>query len=378
MKSCSDEDSNTGDRSKMPLPWILRRYRDGDEQAILELLNTAFGKWHSLKYWKWWYTQNPAGSSVIWLAECDHKIIGHYGIVPITMKVGDAYVTGSFACDAAVHPDYQGKGLFSSIVNRMCLDAAENCIPLTYGFANTNSGPTYRRYERMGHVCFMIRMIRILDWEPLLSRLIRNECLAGTAATALRKLRRPESARASFAVETLSRFDERIDELWETLSNSYKLIVRRDLLYLNWRYVAHPEKDYTIYAAVKDHRILGYCILAREQRQNLRLGVVVDILGRPNVVDYLIRTAVQRFEQQGVHAVSAMMSERHPYTALFRRAGFIMQRPRNPALYVAINLPCSPIDEKEVYSQSLLLSQNRLLKEKSNWFMMSGDSDWPL
>jgi len=81
----------------MGFSWNLRKYRNGDEQAIFELLNIAYGKWHSLEYWKWKYKKNPAGSPIIWLAEHNNKIISHYGIIPIRMKVGNTYMTGSFS-----------------------------------------------------------------------------------------------------------------------------------------------------------------------------------------------------------------------------------------------------------------------------------------
>jgi hypothetical protein len=382
MKSCSDEDSNTGDRRKMPLPWILRRYRDGDEHAIFELLSTAFGerKWHSFEYWKWKYTKNPAGSPIIWLAESNNKIVGHYAIVPRIMKLGNAYMTGSSACDAATHPNYQGRGVFSSIVNRLCLDAGENGISIIYGFARRNLGPTYKRYEHMGHICFLRHMVRVLDWASLLPEFMHTKFLTRATGAAPR-IHRQRSQDAGLTVRAIDRFDERTDELWEQLSHSFKIIVKRDQSYLNWRYTANPEKRYTIHVALKGDRILGYCVLTQEQWRKLALGVIVDILGtqdHQNAVGCLIDNAVGYFEQQGVSGITSLMSEQHPYASLFRKAGFIVFPRRTAALYAAVNLPGSAIDEKEIYSQALLLSQNRLLKEKSNWFMMSGDSDWPL
>ncbi len=154
------------DKNKTDFSWNLRKYREGDELSIVDLLNTVFRKWRGLAYRKWWYKQNPAGSPIIWLAEHDNKIIGN------------TYLTGSFSCDAATHPEYQGKRVFSSVVNRCYQDAAENNIPLTYGLANINLGPPYKRYEWRGHISFITNMIKVLNWEPLLSRYIHNKSLA--------------------------------------------------------------------------------------------------------------------------------------------------------------------------------------------------------
>jgi GNAT superfamily N-acetyltransferase len=361
---------------------VLRRYRVGDEQAIVHLLNTAFSRgWGTLEHWKWKYTENPAGSPIIWLAEYNNKIVGHYGIIPIVMKIGNSYVTGSLSCDAATHPEYQGRGVFSSIVNRAYLDAAKKGMHFTYGFSNTRLGPTYKRYERMGHICFLIRMIKVLDWEPLLARVIHNRFLVSATALALRRIRRPRSRTEPLTIETVANFDQRINALWEKISRNFKIIVRRDQIYLNWRYSAVPAKKYTIHAAVKDNKILGYTVLTQEQTRIGKLGLIVDILGyedRWNVIGHLINRAVEFFEQQDVHGISCMMSEQHPYAPFFRRAGFITYPRRDAALYAAINLPGLPIDERGIYSQALLLSQNSFLREKSRWFMMYGDGDWIL
>ena len=227
----------------IPFSWKIRKYRVGDEQAIVELLNIAFPRWHSLEYWKWKYKRNPAGSPVIWLAEHDNKIVGHYGIIPVRMKVGNTYLTGSFACDAATHPKYQGRGVFSSIVNRCYADAAQNDLPMTYGFARYQLGPTYKRYEWRGHICYMIHMIKVLNWTPLLSRYIRNGFLIRTITRILGQMSRSESSDGGLKIERISRFDERINEFWEEISKHFKIIVERNQRYMNWRYVDHPEKE---------------------------------------------------------------------------------------------------------------------------------------
>jgi hypothetical protein len=357
--------------------WVVRRYRDGDERAIVKLLNSTFENWGDLEYWKWRYKKNPAGSPIIWVAQVGDEIVGHYSIIPVIMKVGNAYVTGSFACHAATHRDYREKGVFSSVVNRCLQDAGEKAIPITYGFANTGLGPTYERYERMGQICLLGRMVKVLDWETLLAKYVRNKFLSNAGAFVLGKVCRIRSPRQSLMVEAITHFDERVDAFWEQVSNDFRIIVRRDRRYLNWRYASHPKNEYAMFAAVKDGRILGYCVLSeRGQWQNLKVGVIVDLLGfqdRHNAVGYLVDRAVEFFEHRGVHMITCMLSQQHPYAPLFRKAGFIPIPRRDLALYAALNLRGAPIHEKEVYSQAILLSRNPLLGNKSNWFVTYGD-----
>lgn len=342
----------------------FRKYQDGDESGIVELLNAAwkarYGRWHGLEYWQWKYKGNTAGSPVIWLAENNNKIVGHYSVIPMVMKVGNAYTTGSFSGDAATHPRYQGKGVFSTIVNKCYMDVAQNDIPVTYGFANPELGPIYKRYERMGHICFMTRMIRLMNEKPIPTKHVRKKPPIG------------------LKIETIDRFDQRINGFWNGVSHNFTIIVRRDQEYLNWRYIDNPEKKYTIYTALKDDRILGYCVLTEIRRRDLSLGVIVDILGFQdgcNAVGCLVESALRSFTEHGVDAAVCSFSEKHPYEETFRRAGFIPHPRRRHALYAAINLRGSPIEEKVVYSQALTLSQNPFFKKKRNWFMAFGDGD---
>lgn len=358
----------------MGFSWNLRKYQNGDERSIVELLNIAFGKWHSLAYWKWWYKKNPAGSPIIWLAEHNNMLIGHYGIIPIKMKVGNTYLTGSFSCDAATHPDYQGKGVFSSIVNKSRMDAAENNIPITYGIANINLGPTYKRYEWRGHICFIADMIKVLNWEPLLNRYIHNKFLSHFTARIIKKIRLSSYENKGIKTERISHFDERINKFWEESSKNFKIMVKRDQKHLNWRYVDHPENKYTFYIAVKKNRIIGYCVLL----EHSRTGLIVDILSSEdhrNVISCLIQQAFEQFKEQDIDLVSCQISEKNPYKEIFKKAGFITYPRRKLALFTSINLRGFHVDEKKYYSQALQLSQNPFFKEKRNWFIMSGDGD---
>ena len=322
--------------------------------------------------------ENPAGSSIVWLAEYAGKIIGHYGIIPVPMKMGNSYVMGSFSTDAATHPMYQGQRVFSSLVNRAYLDVAENGIPLTYGVPQVRLGPVYKRYERAGHICYMRYMVKILNWNAALGRYIDNELVTGTISHLLQNIHRLMSPPdESVGIEEISRFDNGIDRFWSEVSQRFTVIVRRDQTRLNWRYADHPEDKHTICTAVKDNRILGYCVLkigpgkGRRKQENLRVGFVVDLLGiEEGIIGCLVRWAANWFEEHDVDVIACTMSEGHPYQRAFRSAGFVTYPLRNVALKASINLPGTSIDERQTYSQALVLSQNYLLRNRRNWFMV--------
>lgn len=362
----------------MDFSWNIRKYQDGDEQAIVELLNMAFGKWHGLEYWKWMYKKNPAGSPIVWLAEHDNKIISHFGLVPIRMKVGNTYMTACYGADGATHPDYQGKGVYTSVWARCNLDPAENGIPLRIIFPNRKLG-MYKR-ERKGQICLFGSMTKVLNWKSLLRWHTHNKGFpVNTSAHAIVRTPNSKTEHVDFEIEKVSAFDERVNVFWEEISKYFQIIVRRDKRYLNWRYTEHPENEYSIYLALERQKILGYCVLREMQEGNLSIGRIADIIGfedHLNVVGHLIQKALTCFKEHNLDIAQSSISEKHPYKPIFRKAGFIPYPRPKFALGCAINLPGTIIEGEAAYSEALLLSQNPFLKKKSNWFMMLGDFDW--
>ena len=381
--------SKAGDKDQMSFRFTLRRYEDGDEGAIVALLKAAFGKWHSLNYWRWMYKKNPAGKPIIWVAQHGKTIMGHHAIIPVRMKMANKNLMGSQGVNAATHPSYQGRGVFSSIVARSNRDAGNNNIPLTFAFPRRRIEPITLRaraslqYADTVHICFMVSMVKVLNWKPLLARYVQRDVLLQTANFALRKTIRFKSVGArekeNLEIERINRFGERINRFWNAISRNFQIIVTRDQEYLNWRYPDNPEGNYVIYVAKKDKSILGYCVLKEDHREDMTLGLMVDVLGFQNskkVVSSLIQTAVEHFQKRNVDLVVCMMSEKNPYKVAFMEAGFIESPFRRIALTCTINLPSEAINERATFEHALILSQHSFLKGKKNWFMMFGDSNW--
>src|SRR5260370_702874 len=64
------------------------------------------------------------------------------------------------------------------------------------------------------------------------------------------------------ALEILSSFDARFDQLWERASAARRLSADRSSEYLNWRFARCPERTYTAYALVREvnREVLGYLV----------------------------------------------------------------------------------------------------------------------
>lgn len=133
---------------------LIRSYSGDKEQRIVEFLNLCYGAWGDLKEWKWRNVLYPTfESDNIVLAETGGKIVG-YG----ALFFRDLYIphvgllrTATLG-DAAVHPKFRGRGLYSRITyeTRMPIAKSKGAGLL---FLHTQKGSvTHKANKKRGFV----------------------------------------------------------------------------------------------------------------------------------------------------------------------------------------------------------------------------------
>jgi predicted N-acetyltransferase YhbS len=111
-----------------------------------ELLNTVFGKGkYSEEYLKWLYIDNPEGLVFGCDAYIENMLIGHYATIPVKYNYGNETITALLSLNTAVHPDFQGKGLFTNLAEITYRKAKESGFGFVIGVANQNSTPGFIR-----------------------------------------------------------------------------------------------------------------------------------------------------------------------------------------------------------------------------------------
>ena len=63
---------------------LIRAYKEGDENKILELSRTVhperkYDKQQWMRWWHWKYRDGLVGTPIIWFAESDGKLVGQNG-----------------------------------------------------------------------------------------------------------------------------------------------------------------------------------------------------------------------------------------------------------------------------------------------------------
>lgn len=280
---------------------IIRPYRPEDRAAVIDVLRASFGGWQggrSDQYFDWKFVRNPHGHARIWVGDDDGRVAGCYIWNPVRLRVGVATIAGAQSVDAAVHPDYQGRGLFTDLAK----EATQNAdgFHLVYAFPTEAA---YRGQLRVGFESLfpVPKVHRPLPPAPW---------------------RRARSG--GLVVRDVQEFDQRFD-VFRDRGQGRNIAIERDAEYLRWRYSENPVRQYETIACERDGELCGFCVLYVDAGRSLRPGYVVDLRvlsGFVDVADFLLLHSLQRLHSLGSRVAVAWERPEGPEQEALNRLGF--------------------------------------------------------
>jgi hypothetical protein len=269
-------------------------YEAPQRDAVRGLMEEVWGVAASAEDFDWWHERNPTGRRLISLVLDDGRVAGASAMSFLPMRLNGESRDVAFALDAATHPDYRGKGLWSVLELHNEKESAAAGAPAVLGFTNPVAGPI---------------LVGKLGWADLAS---------------LRLWARPMQLRARDAGfrdgggETLDRLGADAEDLYERAAARWGNHVVRSLGYLNWRYVDSP-RPYRILAARDGGRLAGWAVVTHKVFQGRAVGVVADLVAPDaGVARGLLRRAARAVRGQALVALVSP-AERGRYLA----AGFL-------------------------------------------------------
>ncbi len=175
---------------------IFRPGTEEDIPQIIDLLKISLGESlipKSEALWKWKHLDNPFGKSPVLLAEKDGEIIGVRAFLKWEFAQGTEIIKACRAVDTAVHPEFQGKGLFTKLSLNLIEQIREDGTHLIYNTPNTQSLPGYLKmdWEKWGKLPLKMKFhmtgssskqkVFSSDWStvyPLISKIesVKNPC----------------------------------------------------------------------------------------------------------------------------------------------------------------------------------------------------------
>ena len=268
----------------------IRKYENGDEAGIMDLdRSVELHPWNrrDIKNWNWKYKgSNPAGKPLIYIAEDKGEIIGHFAAIPINYFISGKLVKGSHSIAMIIDPKWQNKGLIKFIADQLFKNIEEEKIPFTYGYPNDNAYILHKEqfsYIDIGQQDFYYKK---------LEKNIKIE---------------KEKNLTGLTFKEIARFDKSVDELCQETKNDYKVIVKRDSQFLNWRYSDRPDIHYYKFGGFGEDKLLGYCILKLYKEDKILRGHFIDIFSKKNNNDclkLLITKALNFFQSKNADEVN--------------------------------------------------------------------------
>ena len=128
----------------------IRKAIPGDLPAIINLLKVSLGESiipKSEELWKWKHEANPFGKSPVLVADDKGVICGVRVFLRWEFRQGEKLIKACRAVDTAIHPDYQGKGLFKSLTLSLIEELKAESIDLIYNTPNAQSVAGYLKMD---------------------------------------------------------------------------------------------------------------------------------------------------------------------------------------------------------------------------------------
>jgi GNAT superfamily N-acetyltransferase len=333
------EKKDISKNSFLTMSFVTRQYGEGDEKDVINLLQTVYRRWPHfdlpctpLEHWKWKYLDNPFKHILAVVNLDDDRIIGAAHIVRKKIKVGENILSSGIAADAAVYPEYRGQGVFTKIYAKQITMAKKDGIRC---YSGTTSNPIMIKMMKTKVKPFPHKLVELIRVRDLIKH-IRNSrnwrrLMDDVKQNLLTKLQNNIVTYQKDAdienIVTIKKFDDTIDLFWDEIKDNYNLIFVRNKTYLNWRYCDPRGGEYTVKMAQDGEKILGYIVL-RVNRENKRYpeGYIVDLLvlpGRSDVLESLVITALNYFDDANVNVIQYWGIDKHPYSERLKEMGFV-------------------------------------------------------
>jgi predicted N-acetyltransferase YhbS len=278
---------------------------DTEISRWLNLYTICFHHQVSRKFWDWAHRENPFylhEKPLVFIAETGNRIIGAVSLIPsplhVTPYADPCPLNSCLVCKAMVHPEYQGKGIFSSLLKNAITHTREEGYDLLITFSNnpysfqgfTRAGflpvteITQSKYYLSAEGPFknylaglpgFMRRITGLPFLWLFSRLIPAV---------------PHTYLVEFRDATECREDiERIYALHHADSGIYGM---RTAPFIQWRF-SYPQFHFKCLTLREGEEILAYLVI--EYRHEGKTALIVDIFVRDNnesLIPILVRELI--------------------------------------------------------------------------------------
>ena len=349
----------------------VRESTASDKDGIFKLREAVYGRPFDGEEWHWKFEKHSGTPAKIYVAEADDSIVGLRAFIVERLKVHEKVWLAGLGVDIMVHPEFRRYGIASKVANEAseAMEAAD--IPILTGFPNEAAFKVYtRRRSNWRHICSIPLLVKPLNFDSILGKYIKNSLFRSLLRPPIQVLWRiffggkPRVAQ-DIIVKRGADFDERFDQLWESVNKHHGILLVRDRAFLDWRFKEKPDVACVVCTAERDGKLVGYAVLWEGQMFDMKVGFILDILGKDrNVAAALICDAVDYFKEKEVEASGCLMLTHTPYFKELRKAGFVVapKRAIHKEFYFGVQVKPSIIPDE-------------VMNKRESWYLTFADLD---
>jgi GNAT superfamily N-acetyltransferase len=248
------------------------------------------------------YFNNPVGKGISIIAKHRKKIIAHFGIAPKKYKIDNQEITIGKTMDMFTDSNYQKMGLSSKLLNLAFREAEKDGIYIFYVTPSQFSAPIFLKKFNFEEPFTFREYWYVFDFKKVLDSKKKlpfiNAFLSSINRLKNHIVKNKYNLPANISIERKNGFGEEVDAFWNSIKNSYKITLVKDLNYMTWRYISNPA-DYKIYYLLQNRILIGILILKIIQRFGDTVGVIVDTIydqQKPEIFEAMIRYSFDSFE----------------------------------------------------------------------------------
>ena len=321
-------------RSYLAIKHEKKNYDDiHDLRKIFDGANNTSRRSHEHSYFNWKLNLNPVKKGICAIVESEKRTVGMASITPKKMLFQNKIFLTAEIGDTFTHPDFQRKGIFSQVVNKVRSISENENIDFIYGTPNQNSLPGYKKklnYDVLKSVDVK-NFVYPINFSHILQQKIKSNFIISPLSFILKQLLefknycfKPKLSNNIF-FEEIERFPKIIDSLFDELNLSYDVVTSRNSEYLNWRFITNPDK-YVCFLAKNGDKIIGYIVLKRGTWSELSVGYIADIFvfdnNEVNYFKYLINFATTYFKNNKYDMISIWLQS-GPLSKILKKHGYL-------------------------------------------------------
>jgi hypothetical protein len=334
-----------------------REFAEGDESSLLSLFYSSFGKPREPAQWRWEYFGGPV-KSVIVVAECDGRLVGHYAILPRMMSHKGKSISAGLVVDVMTHPDYGRRGIFVGSALEAFRIAKKDGVSTLEGFPNEAAIKGHRKvgWTEAGAISVLVRPIRSKGLLksvmgsisiPTAAERIMDVLLESLSGITLGE-GRPRPDIEELTVEQTLNLGPHLERFIVESLPANAVSNQRDIAWLKWR-LSEPNSAHHVFVVKKkdSEEISGLLVLKIKQYKKMKAGAIFDLLVKDedvNVATLLIKEAIRKSRALGCDVCLMLRSPAQRWRSATMRT-FMLPTPKR-LRFIVRSVDGSPLPEE--------------------------------